>query len=160
MKKKKTILIILVIAFMAGAFIGGHEYFKPNPDMTQMKSEFTRDAASFLKEFTSNDSAASARYLGKIIEVSGNIKALEKNQEGYYTLVLGEDGEPSSVRCAGDKQHADSMVRLKVGDMIKIKGVFTGFNKDDTGLLGSDVQLSRCVLVSTGNNSFVFNNRK
>ena len=160
MKKKKTILIILVIAFMAGAFIGGHEYFKPNPDMSQLKAEFNRDAASFLQEFNSNDSAASAKYLGKIIEVSGNITALEKGEEGYYTLVLGEVGEASSVRCAGDKQHSDSMLRLKVGDMIKIKGVFTGFNKDATGLLGSDIQLSLFVLVSAEKNSLVFNNRK
>jgi hypothetical protein len=37
---------------------------------------------------------------------------------------------------------------LQQGAVITIKGAITGFSKDETGLLGSDVQLNRCVIAN------------
>ena len=114
--------------------------------MTELQPAYKLDAPVLIQEFNSNDIAATQKYLGKIIVAKGTIKEIEKDGKGFYTLVLGMKGDLSSVRCAIDKHHNNSVASLQVGSPAEIKGSITGFNKDETGLLGSDVQLNRCVL--------------
>jgi hypothetical protein len=52
----------------------------------------------------------------------------------------------SAVRCAMDTLFTNELMTLKKDQTITIKGMFTGFQKDDTGLLGSDIILNRCVI--------------
>jgi len=39
-----------------------------------------------------------------------------------------------------------SIKSLRRGDQVVVKGFFTGFKEDETGLLGSDVEMNGCVL--------------
>ena len=146
MKKNKIILLLAGVGFVASAFYGGHEYFKPNPDMTQLKPSFQVDAPALIQEFNENDSAATSKYLGKIVVAKGTIKEIEKDGKGFYTIVLGSKGDMSSVRCAIDNHYNNSLTSLQIGSFAEVKGSITGFNKDETGMLGSDVQLNRCVV--------------
>ena len=99
-----------------------------------MIAAFERDSAS-----------ANRQYLGKILEVTGNIKSVEKNEGN---IVLGDsEGNNSSVRCSMDSSFVKDISALNVGGTTVIKGHCTGFNPDETGMgLGSDVILNRCVL--------------
>ena len=105
------------------------------------------EAVQLINEFNQNDSAANARYLGRVVAVSGLVKQVEKDEEGKYTVVLGDTADMSSVRCALDSTHAAGATGLRRGEPVKVKGSFTGFKKDDTGLLGSDVELNRAVVI-------------
>ena len=102
----------------------------------------------YVKEFEINDSSANRKYLGKIIETDGIVKEVSKDEAGYYTVVLGEEGKMSAIRCSMDTVHKQDASRLKVGSSVVIRGSCTGFNKDEMGL-GSDVILNFCVIVST-----------
>ena len=85
-----------------------------------------------------------AELLDKIIAVNGYVKEIEKNDQGYYTVVLGDTARVSSVRCSMDAKHINEITGLKKGIAVTLKGACTGFNADE--LLGSDVILNRCVV--------------
>ena len=148
MKKNKIRLFIVAIAIIASAFIGGHEYFNPNPDMSTLNASFQNKSKTLLMELSTNDSAATKKYLGKVMVIKGTIRAIEKSAQDLFTVVLGDPGTASSVRCAIDSKHALELASLKEGSLAVVKGVFTGYNKDETGLLGSDAQLNRCIVMN------------
>jgi hypothetical protein len=148
MKKSRMLVLFAAFAVVASAFYGGHEYFKPNPDMVYLNAAFRIETSILLQEFNTNDSAATRKYLGKVIITKGTIRGIEKNGPDYFTVVLGDLNVPSSIRCSIDSHHLNDLASLKAGSYVEIKGVFTGYNRDETGLLGSDAQLNRCVVVN------------
>lgn len=84
--------------------------------------------------------------------MTGNVKAIEKDEKGYYTIVLGDSQSLSSVRCSMDTTHNQDAAHLTNGSSATVRGSCNGFNKDESGLLGSDVILNYCVIISTKNN--------
>ena len=146
MKRRTIIITCIAVAVIAGGLYGWHEYFRPNVDVASVKPAYHISTNSLLNEFSKDDSDATKKYLGKIIAVDGKVKKVEKDERGYYTIVLGTDGNTSSVRCAADTLHMQSIASLKEGSAVSVKGIFTGYNKDETGLLGSDIQVSRSVI--------------
>ena len=145
---RKRIIILAILVVMAGAAIyGWNEYHRKNEDLSGVKAAYAVNAVQLIGEFNQNDSAANARYLGKVVAVNGMVKGVEKDDEGKYTVVLGDTADMSSVRCAMDSAHATDATGLRRGQSVQVKGSFTGFKKDDTGLLGSDVELNRAVVV-------------
>ena len=147
MNQKKTIIVAVLLIAAAIGIYAWREFNRKNEDLADAKPKYSVEAVSLISEFNANDSAANARYLGQIVAVDGMVKQVEKDEEGKYTVVLGDTADMSSVRCALDSTHAGDATALQRGDAIKIKGAFTGFKKDDTGLLGSDVELNRGVIV-------------
>ncbi|MBS1665889.1 MAG: hypothetical protein JST58_00780 [Bacteroidetes bacterium] len=146
MKKRIIIIACIAVAAIAAGLYGWHEYFRPNVDVAAVKPAYHISTNNLLNEFSKDDSDATKKYLGKIIAVDGKVKKVEKDEKGYYTIVLGTDDNSSSVRCAADTLHMQSIASLKEGSAVSVKGIFTGYNKDETGLLGSDIEVSRSVI--------------
>lgn len=151
MSTKKIVIVIILVVVAGAAIYGWREYNRTNADLHGVDAKYSVEATQLISEFSQNDSAANARYLGQVVAVNGMVKGLEKDEDGKYTLVLGDTTDMSSVRCALDSTHAKDASGLQRGNSVKVKGAFTGFKKDDTGLLGSDVELNRAVVVK--NNS-------
>jgi len=148
MKRRIYIWAIILFAVIALGFYGVHEYFRPNEDMSALKEMCRISATNIVHEFEGNDSVAGKKYIGKIIVVLGKIKEVEKDEKGYCTLVLGDDAIMSSVRCSVDTTRTKEAIGMQKGNNISVKGILTGYNADATGLLGSDVQLSRCIFLT------------
>ncbi|HVM89746.1 MAG TPA: hypothetical protein VMT76_16270 [Puia sp.] len=146
MSRKKIILIVFAFLFVTGGAFGTYEFFRGNPDMVTQKADFIIGAPDLLHEFATNDSGATKKYIGKIIEVKGTVKKVEKDDQDFFTVVVAETGNPSSIRCAIDSTKKNEALQLKEGTITSVKGIFTGYNKDETGLLGSDIQMNRCVI--------------
>lgn len=145
--KKKTVKIILGIIFgmlAAIAFYAYKEFNRKVKDLSYVKAGIHMDAAQLISTFEKNETAGNSQFLDKIIAVKGNVKAVEKTDKGYYTVILGGDNSMSSVRCSMDSVHQDEVADIIAGTVITMKGSCTGFNRDE--LLGSDVILNRCVV--------------
>src|SRR5215510_13935691 len=99
-RKKIIILTILVIAGI-GVWYGYKEFTRTNKDLSKVKPDVSIAAMDLVKEYEKDDSAANKRYLGKVIEVTGVVKEMPRDNSGYYTIVLG-DSSQSSVRCSLD----------------------------------------------------------
>lgn len=147
MSRKKTILFLFLLAAVAAAWYGYKEYTRTNKDLASAKADFVLMATDLIKEYESNDAASADKYNGKILEVNGQVKSVEKDDKGYYTVVIGDNTNMSSVRCAIDSTHEDKATGLISQSSVTVRGACTGYNKDEMGL-GSDIILNRCVIIN------------
>lgn len=147
MSRKKIILLILLLVIAAGAWYAWREFSRTNKDLQKVNPDYVLTATDILKEYESNDSIANKKYNGKVVELTGNVKVLEKDEQGFYTVVLGDSTRLSSVRCSMDSSHREDAARLTTGASTTVRGACTGFNKDELGL-GSDVILNRCAIIA------------
>lgn len=138
-------LIILGIGF--GVWQGLKEYNRTNKDLSTVRPDIKISVVDLIHEYETNDSVSDQKYLGKVIETNGNIKKIEKDEKGYYTVVLGDTNNLSSVRCSMDTVHNEDAAHLTAGSSVILRGACTGFNKDEMGL-GSDVILNRCAVIA------------
>lgn len=146
MTKKRIIIGGIVLVVLMGAVYGFYQYNRTVQNLSSVDADFSVNATALIKEFVSNEDSANKKYLNKILSVKGMIKNVETGS-GTGTLVLGDTTDMSSVRCVLDSSTAHSIAgSLQKGKVITVKGAITGFNKDETGMLGSDVQLNRCVI--------------
>lgn len=140
----KKIIIIGIVAFIViAACYAWYEYNRTVEGLHEVRADYEVNATALINEFVSNEAAADQKYRNKILSVKGMIKTVE---EGNSTLVLGDTTDMSGVRCVLDSNSNAKNSSLQRGAVITIKGAITGFNKDESGLLGSDVQLNRCVI--------------
>lgn len=146
MSTRKIILVVALITAAGAGIYAWKEYNRKNTSLSGRTPAYTVDAHTLISEFNANDTAAGNRYLGKIVAVQGMVKQVDHDDEGHCTLVLGDTADMSSVRCAMDSSYAALATSLQRGEPVTVKGAFTGFKKDDTGLLGSDIELNRCVI--------------
>ena len=145
-KKGKYILFGIALFVGLGVWQGLKEYNRTNIDLNNVKADIKISAVDLIHEYEANDSSSNQKYLGKIVEVDGNIKKIETDDKGFYTVVLGDTSSLSSVRCSMDSTHQKDAAKLVVGSSGTVRGSCTGFNKDELGL-GSDVILNRCVII-------------
>jgi hypothetical protein len=146
MNRKRMIWFIVIVALAAGGWYGYKQYTRTNKDLASVKADYSLSAALLVKEFETNDSAANKKYLGRVVEVDGNIKEIVKDESGFFTIVLGDAESLASVRCSIDTVYRENAARLSAGSSVTIRGACTGFNKDELGL-GSDVILNRCAII-------------
>ena len=142
---RKTIkysLGVVVLIIAVSAFFAYKEYNRKQKDVAELSAAFTLSSDEIIKAFLTDEKAANLKYLDKVISIKGILKSNNKEEEGTYTVVLGDSTSMSSVRCTMDSIHNGEAALLKTGESISVKGVCTGFNADE--MLGSDVILNRC----------------
>ncbi len=147
MNRKKIILLLFLLAAVAAAWYGYKEYTRTNKNLASAKADFVLVATDLIKEYESNDSLSAKKYNGKILELTGQVKAVEKDDKGYFTIVIGDNNSMSAIRCAIDSLHKDRVTGLINQSSVTIRGACTGYNKDEMGL-GSDIILNRCVVIN------------
>lgn len=148
-KKRKIVLLTMLPVLGVGIWMGLHEYNRANKDLSKAKADVKISATDMIKEYETNDSMANQKYLGKIIELNGTVKNVEKDDTGDYTIVLGDTGKLSSVRCSMDSLYRDDAAMITAGSSVIMRGACNGYKKNELlgENLGSDVELNRCVLV-------------
>ncbi|WP_276479906.1 OB-fold protein [Paraflavitalea pollutisoli] len=148
MRRRTGILLGIALVLAVVAIYAYREFHRTNTNLAEVKADVTVGAVPLVNEFLANDSVANVKYQNKILAVQGVVKEVTTS-EGDCTVVMGDTtGMSSSVRCLLDSAQAAFVGNIRRGDVITIKGAITGFKKDETGLLGSDVELNRCVLDS------------
>jgi hypothetical protein len=143
MSKKKIIFITVLLIVAAGGLYGYKEYNRKNPDLASIAATEQIKSDALIEAFKSNEKNASAKYVDKIVAVSGTVKEII-NEDGFYTVAIGNDANMDAVRCSMDSLHTNEAAGLAKGAAVILKGVCTGFNADE--LLGSDVVMNRCVI--------------
>ena len=145
MKKKKLIILsILVFGLLGGGWYAYSEFTRKVKDLSRVSADLEMKSSDLIAAFEKNESLANENYLDKVIAVQGRVRSVEKNVQGHYSVILGEEGSLSSVRCSMDSSHQQEVADIPTGSVITIKGACTGFNADE--LLGSDVILNRSVV--------------
>ncbi|HLZ86776.1 MAG TPA: hypothetical protein VKQ52_06045 [Puia sp.] len=143
MKKKKLILLSMFAVVATVALYGFREYYRRNRDLAGIPPDLVIRDTTLLRWFTAGGAGNS--YIGHIVQVDGMIRKIEKDEQAHIIVILGASTTPSAVRCSIDSVHIGEIGGWQTGHRVKIKGMLVGFNPDETGLLGSDVELNRCV---------------
>jgi tRNA_anti-like len=141
-RSAKIILFAIVAAVIGVAVYGYEEYNRTTKDIETIAPAFNVTSAAMIEEFTKNDSTANAKYIGKTISIDGTIKSIDKDENGFFTIIFGDSITNTSIRCSMDSVHNIEAGAIKEGGQINVKGTCTGFSKDDTGLIGSDIMLN------------------
>lgn len=150
MKSKSTKYILLAL-FLIGGVIGIYgykEYYRTAKDIAKIKPSFILTSNTIINDYSNNDSLANEKYLGKTIAVNGTLKTIDKDENGFFTLVMGDTTSSTSVRCSMDSAHNIEATNLKEGTQINVKGICTGYNKDEMGL-GADIILNHSCINKT-----------
>jgi hypothetical protein len=140
---KRLIFLIVLVLITCTVWYVYKEYNRKNRNLAEVDVDAKISAAALLQAFEKDSASANKQYLGKILAVDGIIKNIQKEDDDA-TVILGDAGNMSSVRCSLDTTYILKLATYKEGTPISITGFCTGFNKDD--LLGSDVILNRCVI--------------
>ena len=144
MKKKRVIIVAIAILILSGGWYGYKEYTRKVPDLNRVKADIEMNSGELIAAFEKNEATANNLYLDKIISINGTIRAIEKDEKGLYTVILGDESSMSSVRCSMNAEYPESIAKLAEQSTVTVKGACTGFNANE--LLGSDVVLNRCVV--------------
>ena len=147
MKYKIILLATALIVIAAGAYFYVN---RKTQSLTDSKADYKVSAIKFLEDYNSDQVLSDKKYLGKIIQVDGNLKDIEKDDKGFLTFVLGDLTSMSSVRCSIDTMVVIDESAYPVGTAVSLKGECTGFNADDLGL-GADIVLNRSVIIQSKN---------
>jgi predicted lactoylglutathione lyase len=145
--KRKTILysfIAVVVIIIGVVFFALKEYNRKQKDVADISAAYNMSSNEIITAFTADEKAANIKFLDKVVAINGTIKSNDKDEQGAYTVVLGDSSSMSSVRCSMDSAHNNEAADLKAGSPVTVKGICTGFNADE--LLGSDVLLKSCTI--------------
>ncbi len=136
---KKNISIIAVIIVMIAAGFFYKEFQRKPADISGVLPEVKINVAEIVGQYENDESKANRQYLGKIIEVAGNITEIINQQDTMINVLMGDTNSLHKVSCLLDNRHINAIKKYRAGQPITIKGICTGF------LL--DVELNRCVIV-------------
>ena len=136
--KMKKIIILLTILGIGAASFGFYYYHKPRTGVAGLKADYVKEAAVLFEEYSTDENAANAKYLGKVIEVTGTVKSTDTDDRGTMNLIIDAGNEMGSVNCQFEKQ--DRMPELVKGQHVRVKGLCSG--------LLLDVVLVDCEIVS------------
>ncbi len=134
---KKALLAVLVLGLI-GLAVGYYMWNKPHENIGSAEADVTVSAADLFTAFETDENAANALYLGKIIAVSGVVSESGTNEDGSARVVL-ETGGMFGIACSLDPLTQHSRSAFPAGEKIRLKGKCSGYNLD--------VQLDRCVEV-------------
>lgn len=91
-------------------------------------------AVALSAEFGNDEAGANAKYLKKVLEVSGTISEVSNNQDGQTVALLQADDPIGGVQCT----MRDKGVSLQTGQQVTVKGFCNGYTMV--------VLLSDCIL--------------
>lgn len=135
----KKILLILFVLAAGGVAYGVYMYNKPHKNMQRQAVDFKMAASTLYNDFEENEEAANAKYLDKVIAVSGSIRSIVK-EDGKVSIILDTDNLLGGITCELDDFSEHTQTDFQEGDQISIKGICTG--------MLMDVVLVRCVIIS------------
>jgi hypothetical protein len=139
--KKKTVILILAIIFLAGLTAGSYGlymFFKKHDDLSRTKPDFELTAHNLLSEFETDEAAASVRYISKVLEVTGPVETIKIGTDSTITVTLKDPGASTGVICSFQGRDIGE-INVKKGGIATIRG-------ECSGIL-FDVLLNNCVLV-------------
>jgi hypothetical protein len=132
-------IALFFVSFIALSAILAALYFYnlKSTDMAKAKPDYIVTASALQKAFEDDETAASARYINKILEVTGKIAAVKPGENNVVSISLVTESDLSSVICTFPAVGDPSGFRI--GDEIILRGECSGFLMD--------VLLNNCAVI-------------
>jgi hypothetical protein len=132
----KKIALAALAATLIGMSVAYYLWNKPHENIGAAQPDLSISAVELFTAFETDENAANATYLDKLVEVAGTVAESGTNEDGSARVVL-ETGGMFGVACSLDPLTKHPRTVFSVGEPIRLKGKCSGYNLD--------VQLDRCV---------------
>lgn len=120
----------ILYAIAAIIIIGGIAWFAflnvPKASSQGKTADFKVPATELFQAFETDEAASNAKYIGKIIDVSGTIEEISTDEQGAAVVLLAGGGDFGGVLCTLEPSQTEKIKAKDFGDDITIKGVCTG----------------------------------
>jgi hypothetical protein len=102
-------------------------------DVAHAKADFNLPAGQLYSEFKQNKEASSAKYNGKVLEISGQLSKIEEADTLMTAVFVFEQGMfgDQGVRCALLPNQFEKAKSMTAHSPVTVKGYCTGFNDTD-----------------------------
>ncbi len=133
---KRIIVIGLFIAVLVATGVYLYVFHKPARTASKEKAQYSVSVKELVAAFETDENAANAKYLNKVIKVNGIIGNISES-ENEISVGLKDPDEMAGVTCSFDKDEFDKS-KLIPGQRVFIKGICSGYLMD--------VILNKCAL--------------
>ncbi len=133
----KIALFVVFFIGLAGILGGLYMYNLKQKDMAKTKPDFVISATILQKEFEDDETSASAKFINKIVEVTGIIASVKPTENNGISVILETGSDFSSVICTFTVVKDPEM--LIQGKEITVRGECSGFLMD--------VLLNNCAII-------------
>lgn len=124
----KIILAVVLLGGIASGIVAYTMWNKDHADASQMEG-IPVTAEALYKAFESDEAGANAKYVGKVVEVSGTVSEV-KSDSLTQVILSFPDAMFGGVLIGIDPRHVDEVKSLKNGDQATFKGFCSGFLTD------------------------------
>jgi hypothetical protein len=139
-KTKRNIFSIFIAIIVIAAVIGFMMWNEPHRDIKDATAVKTT-AILLYTNLTKDSARMKSKLVNQVVEVSGEVKNVLKNQKGDQIILLKTNTSGGSVNCTMEEKISN----VKPGDTISIKGICSGYIGGDPDIdLPGDVFLIRC----------------
>lgn len=139
MKPFRFILFAVIIVIAAAAIYGYREYYRKPVALTEVSADLALPADALLTAYSTNEDAANKKYLGRILDVTGQVASIASQQDTVINILLGRPEGMAHVSCSVSSTEASKIKKMAAGQSVTIRGVCTGYLMD--------VELNRCIIV-------------
>jgi len=133
----KVALFVVFFIAVGGILAALYMYNMKHTDTAKAKPDFVVTSTGWQKEFEDNETAASAKYINKIVEVTGTIASVKQSENNSVSITLITGSDMSSVICTFIALPGSS--EIKAGESVTIRGECSGYLMD--------VLLNNCSLI-------------
>lgn len=134
------ISLIVVLAVLAGVGVYWYAFLRPHKNMMKSKPAYTLSSSQLLAEFSSDENAAFEKYAGQVIEVTGKIEDVKRDEK--QTAIILDDklfGISVYLDSSFIATNHKTVDDLNAGQTVTIRGQCDG--------MLTDVVISRAVII-------------
>jgi uncharacterized protein (UPF0333 family) len=139
-KRYRFLILAIILIIVAAGMYAYREYHRKPAALSEVGADAALHADSLLAAYSANEEAANKKYLGKILDVTGEIVSLTNEQDTVINILIGRKDAMAHVSCSVAATEIPKLKSLSVGKSTTIRGVCTGYLMD--------VELNRCVIVN------------
>ncbi len=139
----KIFLGLVVLGLVALFFVYKFVYNKQHPDYENIEASYNLNAQDLFQAYKTNKEAASAKYNGKVIALTGKLSMMETADSlvtAVFVFSQGDFGD-EGIRCTMMQKFNEAADKLQPDGEVKLKGYCTGYNE-------TDVILEKCSIIN------------
>jgi len=128
MRRKKTgRLIILLVIIIAGGIAAMSYIFRgSDKSVKNEKAVYALTSEELFTAFDENETIANEKFLGKVIEVSGEVTGIEKTENGPLVILLSASSPMGGIRCTFETNQENVSEKVTTGSTHTVKGKCSG----------------------------------
>jgi len=98
----------------------------PENSVEKEKASYAVTSDELYTSFEENEATANDKFLGKVIELTGEVSSIEKTETGQLVILLSCSSPMGGVRCAFESKQDAVIKKVSEGATFTIKGKCSG----------------------------------